>query len=85
MEDLRTLGYSVIGMTTMAEAKMAKQLSIPLATVCLVTNAAQKEGGAKVTDEEVQQIVRKRGEDFVRLLRAAVETLAKAAAPSAES
>jgi 5'-methylthioadenosine phosphorylase len=77
VQDLRILGYSVVGMTTVTEAKMARQLGIPLATVCLVTNAAQKAESHQVSDEEVQEMMRLRGEDFVRLLKKTVEKLAK--------
>jgi|GEM_PF-76970 len=75
VEDLAKLGYDMVSMTTGTEAKLAKQTGLPLGTVCIVTNAAQKKGGQKVTDEEVQEIMKKRGEDFIRLLRLAVKKI----------
>lgn len=75
VEDLRKLGYDMVSMTTWTEAKLAKQVGLPLGTICIVTNSAQKKGEHKVTDEEVQEIMKKRGEDFIRLLRLAVKKL----------
>ncbi len=75
VEDLEKLGYDMVSMTAGTEAKLAKQVGLPLGTVCIVTNSAQKKGEQKVTDEEVQEIMRTRGEDFIRLLRLAVKKL----------
>ncbi|MFH0961815.1 MAG: DUF1893 domain-containing protein, partial [archaeon] len=74
IDDLRRLGYDVVGMTTLTEAKIAKQAGIPLGTVCLVTNLAQGKEG-QVSDAEVQAAMKKKGAEFIKLLRAAVGKL----------
>lgn len=53
IEMFRKLGGSVVGMTGMPEAALAKEAGLCYATLCTVTNAAAGLGHARLSHEEV--------------------------------
>ena len=69
-------GWSVVGMTGMPEASIARELAMCFSTACLITdNDAGVEGGASVTHEEVMRVFAANIERLKVALRAAIGRL----------
>ncbi len=69
-------GWSLVGMTTMPEAAIARELALCFTTVALVTDHdAGVEGGEAVTHQEVLAVFARNVEALKSLVGAAIETL----------
>jgi 5'-methylthioadenosine phosphorylase len=66
-------GWSIVGMTTMPEAALARELALCFTTIALVTDAdAGVEGGPAVTHEEVLRVFGTNVERLKAVLRDAI-------------
>ncbi|WP_221797997.1 S-methyl-5'-thioinosine phosphorylase [Oceanobacter mangrovi] len=54
---LERIGCDVVGMTSMPEAVLARELGIPYASVCLVVNPAAGRSDAVITMEDIQRVL----------------------------
>ena len=63
-------GCTVVGMTAMPEAGLARELDIPYAGVCLVVNAAAGRGHGPIIGPQFDSAVRQATADLERLLGA---------------
>ena len=69
-------GWSVVGMTAMPEAALARELAMCFTTIALVTDHdAGVHGGEAVTHEEVLRVFARNVEDLKQILRAAIAAL----------
>lgn len=69
-------GWSVVGMTGMPEASIARELAMCFATACLITdNDAGVEGGESVTHDEVMRVFADNIERLKVALREAISRL----------
>ncbi len=69
-------GWSIVGMTTMPEAAVARELAMCFTTVAMVTDHdAGVEGGESVTHEEVLRVFAENIEGLKSLLRTAIATM----------
>ena len=69
-------GWSVVGMTGMPEASIARELAMCFATACLITdNDAGVEGGESVTHEEVMRVFADNIEHLKTALRQTISLL----------
>ncbi|WP_265443741.1 S-methyl-5'-thioadenosine phosphorylase [Flexivirga meconopsidis] len=69
-------GWSVVGMTGMPEASVARELAMCFSTACLVTDHdAGVEGGESVTHEEVMRVFARNIEGLKSVLRDAIGRL----------
>ncbi|NNG37751.1 S-methyl-5'-thioadenosine phosphorylase [Flexivirga sp. ID2601S] len=69
-------GWSVVGMTGMPEASVARELAMCFSTACLVTDHdAGVEGGESVTHEEVLRVFARNIEGLKAVLRDAIGRL----------
>lgn len=69
-------GWSVVGMTGMPEASIARELAMCFATACLITdNDAGVEGGESVTHEEVMRVFARNIEQLKAGLRRTISRL----------
>lgn len=69
---LGTMGGDAVGMSTVAEASVARDLGLRVAGVTCVTNPGAGLSKTPLNHEEVVEIANAAGERFQRLLRAAV-------------
>ena len=63
-------GCTVVGMTAMPEAVLARELGLPYAGVCLVVNPAAGRGDGPITSAGIQAAVERGAADLSRLLEA---------------
>ncbi|MDI6725088.1 MAG: S-methyl-5'-thioadenosine phosphorylase [Methanobacterium sp.] len=68
----KQLGGSVVGMTGIPEAILARELQICYASVCMVSNYAASISPTKLTIKEVFEIVEDKKEDLVNLIYNAI-------------
>lgn len=68
-------GCTLVGMTAMPEAALARELELPLAGVCLVVNPAAGRGPPGPTAPDVDAVVARAQAPLARLLRASVAAL----------
>ncbi len=68
---LERIGCDLVGMTSMPEAVLARELGIPYASVCLVVNPAAGRSDTEITMADIQAVLDS-GMDKVRDLLAAV-------------
>ena len=69
-------GWSIVGMTTMPEAAIARELALCFTTIAMVTDLdAGVEGGESVTHEEVLSVFGANVEHLKAILRAAIARL----------
>lgn len=68
VEMFRRLGGSVVGMTGIPEAILARELEICYASICMVSNYAASISPSKLTIKEVFDIVEGKKEDLVKLI-----------------
>ena len=61
-------GCTVVGMTGMPEAALARELELPYASVCLVVNDAAGRGAGPITHEAIAHAVATSGRHLVELL-----------------
>lgn len=79
-------GWSLVGMTTMPEAAVARELAMCFTTIALVTDHdAGVEGGEAVTHAEVLEVFGRNVERLKQLVRDAVAALPAEATPEAQS
>ena len=77
-------GWSLVGMTTMPEAAVARELAVCFTTVALVTDHdAGIEGGEAVTHAEVLEVFGRNVERLKHLVRATVAALPVEGSPEA--
>jgi 5'-methylthioadenosine phosphorylase len=77
----RSWGASVIGMTNLTEAKLAREAEIAYSTVALVTDYdCWHEGVESVSVEAVSKVLRDNASNALRLVKAAVAAIDPAAA-----
>jgi 5'-methylthioadenosine phosphorylase len=70
------MGWSIIGMTAMPEAAIARELAMCFTTIALVTDHDAGVGGAEVvTHEEVLRVFAKNVDGLKSLLRQAIEAM----------
>ena len=75
-------GWSVVGMTGMPEASIARELAMCFGTACLITdNDAGVEGGESVTHEEVMRVFADNIEHLKVALR---QTISRLPAPESD-
>jgi 5'-methylthioadenosine phosphorylase len=78
-------GWSLVGMTTMPEAAVARELAMCFTTIALVTDHdAGVEGGEAVTHAEVLEVFGRNVERLKDLVRGAVTALPEEGTPEAE-
>lgn len=65
----RNLGADIVGMSTIPEVIMARRLGINVLGISMITNMAAGILSGKLDHEEVIEIGKRSGADFVRLLR----------------
>lgn len=75
VEMLRQLGCSVVGMTGIPEAVLARELEICYASICTVSNYATSISKKKQTIEEVFEIMEKKKKDLIRLIYDTIEKI----------
>ncbi|MDD1763153.1 MAG: S-methyl-5'-thioadenosine phosphorylase, partial [Methanobacteriaceae archaeon] len=68
VEMFRRLGGTVVGMTGLPEAVLARELEMCYATVCTVSNFAASISPNKLTTDEVLEVVNEKREDLIGLL-----------------
>ena len=73
---LRTLGADVVGMSTVAEAIVARHAGIEVLALALVSNAAAGVSGAPITHEEVLEAGKKAGPQLAQLIERIVARIA---------
>ena len=74
----KTAGYSVIGMTNMPEAKLAREAEICYATVAMVTDYdCWREGHDAVTIEEIVAVLHKNAANACEVVKQAVAAMPK--------
>ena len=66
-------GCTVVGMTAMPEAALARELALPYAGVCLVVNPAAGRGDAPITVDDMRAVVNTARPRLLRLLPAFLE------------
>jgi 5'-methylthioadenosine phosphorylase len=70
------LGWDIVGMTTMPEAALARELALCFTTIAMVTDLdAGVEGGESVTHEEVMRVFAENVESLKGVLRDAIGQL----------
>jgi 5''-deoxy-5''-methylthioadenosine phosphorylase len=70
------LGWEIVGMTTMPEAALARELALCFTTIAMVTDLdAGVEGGEAVTHEEVMRVFAENVESLKGVLRDAIGQL----------
>ena len=74
---LRTIGADLIGMSTIAEVIVARQMGIKVLAISCVTNMAAGILDKPINHEEVLETGRRVREDFVGLLRAVLPKIAQ--------
>ena len=74
---LRTIGADLVGMSTVPEAIVARQMGIKVLAISCVTNMAAGTTDAPINHEEVLEIGRKIAGQFKALLREVVPLIAK--------
>jgi purine nucleoside phosphorylase len=57
IERLRKDGCDLVGMTAMPEAALARELSIPFGSICLVVNAAAGRGDGPIQNRSIQSAI----------------------------
>lgn len=62
-------GCTLVGMTGMPEASLARELGLPFASVCLVVNPAAGVGEGVIDMQALQKISHQGADDFVTLIR----------------
>ncbi len=78
-------GWSVVGMTGMPEASIARELAMCFTSICLVTDAdAGVEGDGGVTHEEVLAVFATKVEQLKDLVRATIAELPEAGGASCD-
>jgi purine-nucleoside phosphorylase len=73
---LRALGADAVGMSTVAEVIALRHLGVRVGAMSLITNLAAGLSGALLDHAEVQEVARRSGLVFVRLLRRWIAGLA---------
>ena len=68
----KQLGGSVVGMTGIPEAILARELEMCYTSICMVSNYAASISPAKLTTKEVFDIVEGKKEDLIKLIHNAV-------------
>ena len=68
-------GCTVVGMTAMPEAVLARELGLPYAGVCLVVNPAAGRGEGPITNSGIRAAVERGAADLSRLLQAFLDGL----------
>ncbi len=68
----KQLGGSVVGMTGIPEAILARELEICYASICMVSNYAASISPTKLTIDEVFEIVESKKDDLVKLINDAI-------------
>ena len=63
-------GCTVVGMTAMPEAALARELDLPYAGVCLVVNPAAGRGNGPISSADIRAAVDRGSADLSRLLQA---------------
>ena len=63
-------GCTVVGMTAMPEAALARELGIPYSGVCLVVNAAAGRGEGPITGAQIESALQRAAADLQRWLQA---------------
>jgi purine-nucleoside phosphorylase len=77
---LRTIGADLVGMSTVPEAIVARQMGIKVLAISCVTNMAAGTTDAPINHEEVLEIGRKIAGQFKALLRDVIPVIAQDAA-----
>lgn len=78
----QSAGWSVVGMTGMPEASIARELAMCFSTACLITdNDAGVEGGESVTHDEVMRVF---GDNIQQLKVALRDAISRLPAPEAD-
>jgi purine-nucleoside phosphorylase len=77
---LRTIGADLVGMSTVPEAIVARQMGIKVLAISCVTNMAAGTTNAPINHEEVLEIGRKISGQFKALLRDVIPVIARDAA-----
>ncbi len=54
---MERIGCDLVGMTSMPEAVLARELGIPYASICLVVNPAAGRSDAEITMEDIQRVL----------------------------
>ena len=68
-------GCTVVGMTAMPEAALARELALPYAGICLVVNPAAGRGDVPITVDDMRTVVRTAQSRLLRLLGACLDGL----------
>ena len=72
----KNLGYSVVGMTNLPEAKLAREAEICYATVAMVTDYdCWREGHDAVTIEEIVAVLHKNADNACKMVKGAVAAM----------
>jgi purine-nucleoside phosphorylase len=77
---LRTIGADLVGMSTVPEVIVARQMGIKVLAISCVTNMAAGTTDAHINHEEVLEIGRKISGQFKALLRDVIPVIARDAA-----
>jgi purine-nucleoside phosphorylase len=72
---LRTVGATVVGMSTVAEVIMAAQCRIPVLCISCVSNMAAGITGAAITEQEVLDTGKLIASKFKALVSAVIEEM----------
>ena len=73
----RQLGFSIIGMTNLPEARLAREAEICYVTVGLVTDYDVWREGDEVSSEKVTEVIRDNVANVKKLVRSAIPKLAR--------
>lgn len=69
VDRLERMGCDLVGMTSMPEAVLARELGIPYASLCLVVNPAAGRSDSEITMEDIHRVLQS-GMDQVRAILA---------------
>ena len=75
VDHLERIGCDLVGMTSMPEAALARELDIPYASVCLVVNPAAGRADGEITLDDIRAVLSSGMEDVCRLLEASLPHL----------
>lgn len=81
----QSLGGTVVGMTGIPEAVLARELEMCYASICLVSNYAASISPSKLTITEVFEVMEERREDLIDTLEGAISRLPQNPACSCQS
>jgi len=77
IDHLERIGCDLVGMTSMPEAALARELGIPYASLCLVVNPAAGRSGGEITLDDIRAVLAEGMEKVCGVLEASLPLLSE--------